>query len=193
MKTLVSTYTFSPTTKQVTLSGYQTILLEGLLLITNVTTNTIIYNFANPILGGTVSGNVVTLDYNTNTMSATDRLQIYYDDPANMAASDASLAALQEQNLLNRRMLKVMESLSVVDTNQRQRITVSAIEGANMNNSNPLYVRILDANSQAMFAPLGNGYVTVNTPTFTVPDIWKYHESSRLNYQQCIRNNLQFS
>ena len=87
MKILIPNYTFDKTAKTVTFTDYTTIRLDSLLLITNVTDNVIIYNFANPLLGGTVSGNILTLTYNTSSMDNADKLQIFYDDvdvqPAN--------------------------------------------------------------------------------------------------------------
>lgn len=79
MKTLIKTYTFNPATRQITISGYAGLTLEQFLLITNVIDNIIIYNFANPLLGGTFSSNVLTLDYDTTAMSAGDALQIFAD------------------------------------------------------------------------------------------------------------------
>jgi len=81
MKTQVTNYTFNKTAKTITFTDYSTIRLDGVLLITNVTDNIIIYNFADPLLGGTVSGNVLTLTYNTSGMADNDSLQIFYDDP----------------------------------------------------------------------------------------------------------------
>ena len=87
MKTQILNYTFNKTAKTVTFTDYNTIRLDSLLLITNVTDNIIIYNFASSLLGGTVSGNVLTLTYDTSAMDDTDKLQIFYDDgdiqPAN--------------------------------------------------------------------------------------------------------------
>lgn len=81
MKVLANRYSFSPSTKQVYLSGFTTnITLEQLLLITNVTTNTIIYNFADSAAGGNIVNNVITLSANTTSMAGTDRLQIFLDD-----------------------------------------------------------------------------------------------------------------
>ena len=85
-KKLVYNYTFTPGG-----AGAGTIEMDGkwlersLLLITNVTDNVIIYNFAGNGLGGTTSYNstthktVLTLDYSTSTMSASDELQIFVD------------------------------------------------------------------------------------------------------------------
>jgi hypothetical protein len=81
MKTLITNYTFSPSTKQVFLSGFSyNILQDQLLLITNVSQNIIIYNFADPTAGGNIVNNVVTLSADTTSMLSSDRLQIFLDD-----------------------------------------------------------------------------------------------------------------
>ena len=54
-----------------------------------------IYNFANPALGGSVSGNVVTLDYNTTSMSSSDSLQIFYENVLTPSSNEV-LDALYE-------------------------------------------------------------------------------------------------
>ena len=81
MKTLIDSYTFSPSTKQITLNEPTQIKIEQILLITNITNNTIIYNFADNNLGGNISSNVLTLNYDTASMSNTDSLQIFIDTP----------------------------------------------------------------------------------------------------------------
>jgi len=83
-KKLIHHYTFNAAAGTVTIEG--STKLERLLLITNVTDNVIIYNFANPALGGTLSYNsateqsTITLTYNTSSMSNTDKLQIFIQD-----------------------------------------------------------------------------------------------------------------
>ena len=94
MKTLVTNYTFSASAKQVTLTDYPSLKLDQILLITNVTDNIIVYNFADPTAGGTLAGNVLTLLYNTTSMSDSDRLQIFIDDYT-VPATEASLTAVQ--------------------------------------------------------------------------------------------------
>ncbi len=94
MKTLVTNYTFSASAKQITLTNYPSLRLDQILLITNVTDNVIIYNFADPTAGGTLAGNVLTLLYNTTSMSDSDRLQIFIDDYT-VPATEASLTAVQ--------------------------------------------------------------------------------------------------
>jgi hypothetical protein len=95
MKRLITNYTFNPATRQVTLTDFATVALDQYLLITNVTDNIIIYNFANPELGGTVSTNVITLTFNTTAMSAGDRLQIFIDVPEDYGAGNTTTTGTQ--------------------------------------------------------------------------------------------------
>jgi hypothetical protein len=86
-KKLVHQYTFTPGNANVgtiAIPGYYE--LARFLLITNTSTNTIIYNFASSGLGGTATysdaTNITTLTLQTNTssMSASHQLQIYVDE-----------------------------------------------------------------------------------------------------------------
>lgn len=88
MKTKIDNYTFDKTAKTVTFTDYTTIRLDSILLITNVTDNVIVYNFADPSLGGTVTNNVLTLTYDTSSMDNTDKLQIFYEGDNTLATSD---------------------------------------------------------------------------------------------------------
>jgi len=123
MKIKLDNYTFNPAAKTVTFTDYASLDLSDVILITNVTDGTIIFNFASPNLVGSVAANVLTLNYDTTAMSSTDKLAIYLDD-AYTPSSDEALVLL-------RRMVKLMEPLAVQDSNQRQRVNVEAI--ANMN------------------------------------------------------------
>lgn len=81
MKTLTTNYGFTASpTGQVQLLSYPNITLDQILLITNVTDNVIIYNFADPTKGGTLTGNILSLSFDTTSMSNSDRLQIFVDD-----------------------------------------------------------------------------------------------------------------
>lgn len=84
MKRRLTTYTFDASEKTITLS--ENVTLNGFTVITNVTDNIIIYNFADPALGGSENSNVLTLDYDTSSMSDTDELQIFYDDGVDTVA-----------------------------------------------------------------------------------------------------------
>ena len=95
MKKLIKNYTFNAAAKTVTFSDYAAIEHEGILLITNVVDGALLYNFADPALGGTVAGNVLTLEFDTTAMSDTDGLMVYYDDSDILPATIESVETLQ--------------------------------------------------------------------------------------------------
>lgn len=75
-----SQYTFTPATRTITfLPPFDTLSIANVTLITNVTTNTILYIFDS--LGGTLNGANLVLTYDTTAMAATDNLQIFIDVP----------------------------------------------------------------------------------------------------------------
>ena len=81
MKVLVHPYSFDKANRRITFTSYPSISLENVLLITNVKTNDIIYNFSSSTLGGSLASySVLQLDFDTTSMANTDPLQIFYDD-----------------------------------------------------------------------------------------------------------------
>jgi len=86
---ILEAYTFNRDTKTITVTG-KNIRKEQLLLITNVTSNAVIYNFSDPTLGGTVSNAVssttgqetttIILTYNTAGMNSADKLAIMVEE-----------------------------------------------------------------------------------------------------------------
>jgi hypothetical protein len=101
--------------------------LHQLLIVTNVTRNVIIYNFADPDAGeAAYANNVLTLTANTATQSASDVLQVFVD----VAEGDFPTPSIADRtdNLLvmMSRIVKLLESNAVVDQQQRQRIAVDS-------------------------------------------------------------------
>lgn len=87
---ILENYTFTPSTRTVVVSG-KSIRREQLLLITNTTTGTVIYNFSDPALGATayttaantISGlesTTVVLNFATGSMNSTDKLSILTEE-----------------------------------------------------------------------------------------------------------------
>ena len=78
----IRNYVFNAVAKTVTFTDFATISLESILLITNVTgtRNTIIYQLTDPLKGGTVAGNVLTLASNTTGQTDADKLNIVFED-----------------------------------------------------------------------------------------------------------------
>ena len=175
MKILFEDYTFNAATQQITFNTTETITLERLLIITNVTDNLIIYNFADPNLGGTITNNVLTLNYNTTTMSNTDRLQIFIENQLT-PASEESLQYLQDQTALLGRMVKLLEPSSRQNSSGMQQI---------------------DIGLSTATVPINQGS-TFNSPSlgntgFTIPTVESnFVLQSRIAYS-ALRNQLEFS
>ncbi len=193
MKILVENYTFNSSTKQVTLTDYTSISLESVLLITNVTDNIIIYNFADPAKGGTVSTNVLTLDYDTTAMSNGDTLQIFIDD-GEKSASETTLEALKDVGDYLKILVSQTKTLGTQDTAQRLRVAVEAAPTITVNangsnvNCNNTNVKPVDNNNAVVYEIGGAAFGRIST----VPEVWKIIELARMNYQTSIRPKLIF-
>jgi len=202
MKNLVTNYTFNSSTRQITLTDYTSVDLEGFLLVTNVTDNVIIYNFADPTRGGTVSANVLTLDFDTTSMSNTDDLQIFIDDGLTPAVNET----IEESNELLGLIYDRTESLAVVDTAQRQRVAVEVMPSVAIStmptttvNVNSMPTTTVNGNN-SNFKPVDSAnnavYELGSVSTFgryaAIADVWRTIEMARQSYQQCIRANLTF-
>ena len=133
MKLQITNYTFDKTAKTVTFTDYTTIRLDSILLITNVTDNIIIYNFADPLLGGTVATNVLTLTYDTSTMDDSDKLQIFYDDgdiqPSN-AELQTTLNSLTETLQFLAVRLEVLASMANAGAPALRTIPIASVSTA---------------------------------------------------------------
>ena len=171
MKILFEDYSFDAANQKVTFNTTDVITLEQLLIITNVTTNKIIYNFADPNAGGTIVNNVLTLDFDTTSMSSGDKLQIYLDNILT-PASDETLQLVGEQTELMRRITKLLEPSANQNSTGLQRIEVTSVVPAVL--------------TQQYFSYFGNQTSTIITAEST------FNLQSRIAYT-ALRNNLTFS
>jgi hypothetical protein len=125
---ITGSYTFNPTAKTIEFRGLaENITLDNILLITNVSRNIIIYNFADVNKGEqSFSNNVLTLTYDTAGagMAASDVLQIFLD--VNSNSFDTKKTTTDDEIAMLRRIVKLMESQAACDPAQRQRITLDA-------------------------------------------------------------------
>jgi hypothetical protein len=208
MKRLVGTdivggYIFNPAANTVTFTGLQyTITLANILLITNTTANTIIYNFADSTNGAvSFANNVLTLDYNTASMNATDALQIYID----VESYEESLATLL------RRMNKLLESNAVVDSRLRQKVVIEAI-GTNLAAPTEVNATVPVSGTVTATANVNNAVTAttfnnsaVNPYTLSTSQavglvsegplhqLWRVANDAQACYAQAIRSKLSFS
>jgi hypothetical protein len=110
-------YTFTPSTKTVVIPRY--VPRERLLLITNVSTNQVIYNFSDPSLKATsyvatIAANndgttTIVLNYNTTAMTVGDKLQFTIDE---FAERILPAEALQDPV----QKMRVSQPQSLIDT-----------------------------------------------------------------------------
>ena len=70
-------YTFDASAKTVTITGMGTVKLSQIFSIVNLTDQTTIYSPTDEDKGGTLSSNVLTLEFDTTAMSDADLLQIF--------------------------------------------------------------------------------------------------------------------
>lgn len=123
----VTSYVFVPGgagVGTITFSGYVSIELKNVILITNVTDGEIIYNFRIPGNTGTVATNVLTLMESTAAMSAGDELQIIYNDPT-LTADTSTLAKESGGNLA----LSVTALQIIDDWDESDRAKVNPVVG----------------------------------------------------------------
>ena len=139
MKILFENYSFDASAKTVTFNTTDVITLEQLLVITNVTTNKIIYNFADPNAGGSIANNILTLDFDTTSMSSSDKLQIFIDNVLT-PSSDETLQLVNEQTELLRRMTKLLEPSSNQNSAGYQRVEVTSMVPSVVSNHNLTYL-----------------------------------------------------
>jgi len=172
MKILFEDYTFNAAAKQITFNTSEAISLQQLLIITNVTDNLIIYSFADPNYGGTITNNVLTLTYNTSLMSDSDSLQIFLENQYT-PASQETLQYLSDQTALLGRMVKLLEPSSRQDSAGRKTIDIGGSTGT---------ATVMQ--STMINGPSGNATISAPESTFVL--------QSRIAYAT-LRNQLEFS
>ena len=181
---LETSYTFTPSTR--TISIPKTILRERLLLITNVTTNQVIYNFSDPSLGCTsyntststamVENTTLVLEYNTASMSSNDKIQITIDD-----ANETFMPAETLLDTTNK--LRVSQPKALIDTDFEYGIQSTKWENLGLYNNKPFaYARPTNitsissitypALSRTVSITLSSGAAPANGTPITVVDTY---------------------
>ena len=180
-KNLVKNYTFVASAKTIAISGNFT--LNQLLLITNVTRNIIIYNFADSNLGATRSYNsttdltTFTLTYNTAaSMANADILQIYVDNLINETRPEPVLLDPVDKP-------RYSQPQALIDTDFEYGTQISKWENLIMTNNRPFAFAVptqipavsgmtMNQNSRTVTVTLSSGSApTVGTP-ITVQDTY---------------------
>ena len=166
-------YTFNPASRTITIP--RALPRERLLLITNVTTNRVIYNFSDSTLTATAyslaqpttSTNAVTtitLAFNTTSMSSTDKLQIVVDEAAELFAPD-------EAYLDPVGKMRVSTPQALIDTDFEYGLQPTKWETLTLLNNRPSFF----VNTQTPFTitdiTVVNSSLTVTVATTTPPAV----------------------
>jgi len=177
----LGSYTFNKTAHTVSLTGLpMTLVLPQVLLITNVTSNIMIYNFASNPIGGTINNNVITLNYDTSGMADTDILQIFIDMPSD----DDSLHAFL------RRLVGLMESNAVVDSSGRQRIIIDAIATAAVTNTTGLGPSAVGNTPGSATPNVSSSIPMLTVSEGPVDQRWRIIDSTQTSYAVAMRTQL---
>ena len=139
-KTILDTYyTFTPSTRTIVIP--RAVPREKLVLITDVTTNQVIYNFSDPNLtassytiaqsaDNTQIFTTIVLSYNTASLSATDKLQIVIDEyDEKFSPSESYLDPINK--------LRVSTPQSLIDTDYEYSIQTTKWEQLSLLNNTP--------------------------------------------------------
>jgi hypothetical protein len=166
-------YTFTPSSK--TLVIPRIIPRERLVLITNVTTNQVIYNFSDANLKATsyttsaVAGSnttTIVLNYNTASMSSTDKIQFLIDE-----YDEAFRPAEVFQDPVNK--LRVSTPQALIDTDFEYGTQITKWENLAMINNRPFaFASATPVQTISYISmPTNSRTVTVNLSSGAVPGI----------------------
>ena len=176
-------YTFNPSTRTIVLPVY--VPRERLVLITNVTTNTVIYNFSDSTLGASsysatggqtfpqltqasqlAGQTTIVLSFNTSSMNAGDKLQILIDE-----YEDKMIPAETYIDPANK--LRVSTPQSLIDTDFELGLQTTKWEFTQYQNGAPsIFTRPTDTPLQPVFGGLGfaltNATITGGSTSVTI-------------------------
>ena len=164
-------YTFNPATKTITVP--RIIPKERLMLITNVTSNKVIYNFSDPTLIATSwsyiqatnnvpAATVIVLNYNTTTMNATDQLQITIDEAYEVFQPDESYNDPVGK-------MRVSTPQSLIDTDFEYGLQPTKWETLLLTNNRPTFFYLPANNLNVSNVTITSQTVTVNTAPSAPP------------------------
>lgn len=176
-------YIFNPVARTITFIGLSTVLLQSVYAIFNVTDGICIYDFGDPTKTGSISGNVLTLLFDTSAMSATDSLLIKYDD-GNILGIDVATKIQDESIPFLRRIVKLLEASANVDVGNRQRINVDSITAG---------TTLPTVTTVGTVTTVTNAVGVGNVATIAGLGQQQFADTSRICYNTGLRSKLIFS
>ena len=165
---IIEVVTFTPSTKTLVVTG-KNIRQQQLMLITNTTTGTVIYNFSDPSLGAssytksvsTTTGQETTtivLAYNTAAMNANDKIAILVEESyQEMIPAETYMDPVQK--------MRVSTPQSMIDTDFEYGTQPTKWESINLLNNRPSAFYDITAPLTITNMTASGTTVTVTTPT----------------------------
>jgi len=161
-------YTFSPSTKTITIP--RIVPKERLMLITNVTSNRVIYNFSDPTLtatslsytqatNNTPASTVIVLNYNTASMNTTDQLQITIDEAYEVIQPDESFTDPVGK-------MRMSTPQSLIDTDFEYGLQPTKWETLLLVNNRPSFYYLAANNFAVSNVTIATGSQTVTVNTY---------------------------
>jgi hypothetical protein len=136
---IIENYTFTPSTNTVFVNG-KNLRPEQLLLITDVTTGVVLYNFSDPSLGANITNSVststgletcnVVLSYNCSGLNSTDKISILYEESYDLITPNETMRDPVDK-------LRVSEPQGLIDTDFEYGAQPGKWENLNLLNNRP--------------------------------------------------------
>ena len=162
-------YSFNPATKTVIIPN-RVISADQLALITNVSSNTVIFNFSDPDLTAQVTapysstGTRIVLNYNTSAMGTSDALSILVDEPVEYFRPMETM-----EDATNK--LRVTTPQSLIDTDFEYGLQPIKWESLTLVQNYPSYYYKGGANSLNVTAITGGNQTPRSTMTVTTGSV----------------------
>jgi hypothetical protein len=136
---IIENYTFTPSANTVYVNG-KNLRPEQLLLITDVTTGVVLYNFSDPSLGANIVNSVSTttgletsnviLNYNCTGLNSTDKISILYEESYDLITPNETMRDPVDK-------LRVSEPQGLIDTDFEYGTQPGKWENLGMLNNRP--------------------------------------------------------
>ena len=136
---IIEGYTFTPGTNTIFVTG-KNLRAEQLLLITDVTTGVVLYNFSDPSLGATVTNSVststgletcnVVVSYNCSGLNTTDKISILYEESYDLITPNETMRDPVDK-------LRVSNPQGLIDTDFEYGTQPGKWENLNLLNNRP--------------------------------------------------------
>jgi hypothetical protein len=170
MKIQINNYVFSASEKTITFSDFTSINLENIDIVINANKDKVIYNPLNSELDGSVIGNILTIETDTNGMDDSDKLIIYYNDENRILPELESNGAMpvniqdQTSETVDLFLCQFLNSVTLAENTVIDENTFTVEAGHNFVTGNMVCFKEGSNFMQARVLGVDTNLITINTP-----------------------------